>query len=299
LITLPLPRRFSVARTLAFLRSSSLGAPYHFIGPRRLRRLVRLGGRARVVEFAFSRAGAHLRVGIAGERTVPRPLAQALRRLGVHVWSLDSDLAQCYRTLRRDPLMTPLVRRCAGLRMIRTPDLYEALLIAVLGQQISVASSESIRRRLMTALGDRVVKDGIVFLGYPPPRRLRDTPPRLLRTLGLSRQKTRYVLEIAECAAAGGLHSAAFDALSDEQAIERLTQIPGVGRWTAEIVVMRGLGRADVFPAGDLGLMVAAHRALGCAVRPGETDLRTLAERWKGWRSYAALYLWRSLGITA
>ena len=299
MITLLLPSRFNVARTLAFLRSSSLRTPYHFIGPRRLRRLVRLGGRARVVEFAFSGADTRLRVGIAGEPTVPRPLAQAMRRLGVHVWSLDIDLARCYKIMRRDPLMAPLLRRCAGLRMIRTPDLYEALLIAVLGQQISVASAESIRRRLMASLGDRTVKDGIVYLGYPPPQRLRDTAPRLLRALGLSRQKVRYVLEVAERAAGGALSSEAFDGLTDEQAIERLTQIPGVGRWTAEIVAMRGLGRADVFPAGDLGLMVAVHRALGCAERPEEADLRTLAERWKGWRSYGALYLWRSLGITA
>ncbi len=195
--------------------------------------------------------------------------------------------------------MAPLVRRCAGLRMIRTPDLYEALLIAVLGQQISVAAAESLRRRLTESLGDRVRADGVTYLGFPAARRLRGTAPRVLRAMGLSRQKVRYVLEIADRAAAGDLDPAVFDGLTDEEALERLVEIPGVGRWTAEIVLMRALGRPDIFPAGDLGLVVAVQRLQQRATRPEENELRAMAEQWKGWRSYGALYLWRSLGMRA
>ena len=304
-VSLPLAPPFSVPRTLAFLRASSLRTPYRFIGPRRLRRLVRLDGKAWVVEFAFSPSVRRLRVGVVSRPArsrpgpVPSPSTPALRQLAAALWSVDDDLRGCYAVLRRDPLMAPLLRRCAGLRMIRTSDLYEALLVAVIGQQVSVASAESIRRRLMAALGDRALIDGITYLGYPPPRRLLAASPRALRSLGLSRQKARYVLEVAARAAAGALTPSAFTHLTDEEGIARLTDIPGVGRWTAEIVLMRGLGRPDIFPAGDLGLQTAVQRLLGLADRPGEDELRTLAERWKGWRSYGALYLWRSLGITA
>jgi DNA-3-methyladenine glycosylase II len=297
-ITLPLPTPFSVPRTLSFLRTSSLRTPYHFVGAHRLRRLVRLDGRPSVVEFGFASPGARLRVRAVAP--APRPgQAAALRRLATSVWSLDDDLHRCYAALRRDPLIAPLVRLCAGLRMIRTPDLYEALLIAILGQQISVAAAEAVRRRLLAALGDRVVCQGTTYTGYPPPRRLLRTSPAALRGLGLSRQKARYVLEIADRARAGSLSPAAFDGLLDEQALARLLEIPGVGRWTAEIVLMRGLGRPDVFPAADLGLASAVQRLLGRRTRPAEDELRTLAERWTGWRSYGALYLWRSLGIAA
>ena len=304
-VSLPLAPPFSVGRTLAFLRSSSLRTPYRFIGPRRVRRLVRLDGRAWVVEFAFSSPGRRLRVGVVSRPArgrpgpVPSPSAPALRQLAAAVFCLGDDLRRCYAVLRGDPLMAGLLRRCAGLRMIRTADLYEALLIAVIGQQVSVASAESMRRRLMAALGDRALIGGITYLGYPSPRRLMAAAPRALRSLGLSRQKARYVLEVAARAAAGALTPGAFTHLTDEEAIARLTDIPGVGRWTAEIVLMRGLGRPDIFPAGDLGLQRAVQRALGRADRPQEDELRALAERWKGWRSYGALYLWRSLGITA
>jgi len=305
MITLPLPRPFHVTRTLSFLRHSSLRTPYQFVEARRVRRLVRLDGRPLVVEFGFPAASrSRLEVTVvregAGRRrrmTVPPP-GPALRRLATAVWSLNDDLRCCYRILGHDPVMAPLLKRCRGLRMIRTPDVYEALMIAVVNQQLSVASAEAIRRRLNEALGDRIVVDGITYTGPPSPRRLLAAAPATLRTLGLSRQKIRYVLEIAARAAAGHLDSGRFEMLDDEAAIARLMEIPGVGRWTAEIVLMRALGRADVFPAGDLGLVVAMQRLLGRKARPTEEALRTMAEHWRGWRSYGALYLWSSLGIT-
>src|SRR5207245_6321085 len=305
-ITLRLPTPFDVSRTLSFLETSSLRTPYHFIGRTRVRRFVRLDGRPAVVEFGFAEPAGRLRVRVVRERTArargsdAEPgLASALRRLAVSVWSLDDDLRRCYAVLGRDPLIAPLLRRCAGLRMIHTPDLYEALLIAVVGQQVSVASAESIRRRLIAAVGDRVVRDETAYAGYPPPGRLLRTTPAALRAIGLSRQKARYVLEIAGRAAAGVLSAAAFDGLSDEQAMARLIEIPGVGRWTAEIALMRGLGRVDVFPAGDLGLGSAVQRLLRRRDRPPEDELRALADRWTGWRRYGELYLWSGLGHAA
>lgn len=307
MISLPLPSPFSVPRTLAFLQRSSLRTPYHFVDARRVRRLVRLHERPALVEFGFgTTTDARLRVTVvrtAGARrrrgdAMPA-LGPALRQLAAAVWSLDDDLQRCYRIFESDPVMAPLLGRCRGLRMIRTPDLYEALMIAVVNQQVSVASAEAIRRRFYTALGDRMVSDGVTYINRPSPRRVLAARAATLRSLGLSRQKARYVWEIAGRAAAGALDAAPFHALDDEAAIARLMEIPGVGRWTAEIVLMRGLGRADVFPAGDLGLVVAAQRLLGRKRRPTEDELRAVAEQWRGWRSYGALYLWSSLGITA
>lgn len=277
MITISLPRPFHAPRTLAFLQHSALRTPYHFLDSRRVRRLVRLRGRPCVVEFDFRAAARaapdrvarapHLRVTVvreARERRHPdperRPSGPALRRLAASVWSLDDDLQRCYRVFGRDPLMRRVLASCRGLRMIRTPDLYEALMIAIVNQQVSVAAAESIRRRLYGALGDRLTTEGVTYRGCPPPRRLLTTGTRELRALGLSRHKARYVREVADRAVNGALDPALFDPLDDEAAIGRLTEIPGVGRWTAEVVLMRGLGRADVFPAGDLGLIAAVQR---------------------------------------
>ncbi len=130
---------------------------------------------------------------------------------------------------------------------------------------------------------------------YPTAQQLIEAGELALREQGLSRQKATYLLEIANRAAMGELDREAFAALSDEDALGRLREIKGVGRWTAEIALMRGLGRNDVFAAGDLGLQVAVQHLLGMPERPSEKDLRKIAERWKGWRSYAAFYLWMTL----
>jgi DNA-3-methyladenine glycosylase II len=183
------------------------------------------------------------------------------------------------------------------LRVARVPDPYEALLVAVLGQQISVRAASAIRQRLMLALGGRLEVDGREYYAYPSPERLLAAGVEGLREAGISRQKGRYLLAIAEKAAAGDLERPLFEALSDEEAIALLTQIPGVGRWTAEVALVRGLGRPDVFPAADLGLMVAVHRLMELPTRPTERELRAIAERWAGWGSYAAIYLWATLYV--
>jgi DNA-3-methyladenine glycosylase II len=151
----------------------------------------------------------------------------------------------------------------------------------------------------MQNLGTRVTLDNAPehenYYFYPTPQQLIKASELGLRDQGLSRQKSKYLLEIAHHATAGKLDREAFATLSDVDAIRRLCEIKGVGRWTAEIALMRGLGRDDVFAAGDLGLQVAVQELRGMRKRPSEKALRKIAERWKGWRSYAAFYLWMTL----
>ncbi len=301
-IRIPLPRHCDIDRTLAFLRTSALRAPYVVSGPRRLGRLVQWHRRPIVVEFDFPATSRQVHVtGVdptAKQRVnsaQTRSRGGDLRQLASFIWGLNDDLNKCYAVLRRDPSLAPLLRRNKGLRLMRTPDVYEALMMGVIGQQLSVASAAAIRRRLIMAVGDRVVARGREYRGYPSPTRLLAAGGRALRSAGISQPKVRYLQGIAELAATGGLDRRTFEGLDDETAIEQLMEIPGVGRWTAEMALMRGLGRSDIFPAGDLGLTVATQRLLRMRVRPTERQLRTLAARWKGWRSYVALYLWASL----
>lgn len=299
---LQLPRPFNVDWALAHLRTSSYGTPYRFEGPCRLRRVLPVDGRPAAVEFDFCHTAGQLAVRIVGgigpsdgRSEGACAASPGLRSLSALIWGLDDDLSDCRAVLGGDPHLGPLMQRYAGLRVVRAPNLYETLLVAVLGQQVSVASAQAVRRRLMAELGDRVTADGQEYSGYPPPERLLEAGPDGLRALGASRQKARYLLEVAQRAVAGELGRAAFAGLSDEAAVARLCEIPGVGRWTAEVALMRGLGRPDAFPAADVGLMVAAQRLLGLSHRPTESELRMVAERWQGWRSYAAFYLWMTL----
>lgn len=278
-----LPEPFHIDLVLACVRGSSFGTPYYFVTQETLRRVVRLRDQAVAVDFTFDRAHREMRVNdVAAE-------------LASHLWGLSDDLTGCYETLGTDPLLRPLLARFAGLRLIRAASLFEALVSAILGQQISVASAQSMRRRLMEHLGDGVTIDGVVYVGYPTPPRLLAAGPDGLQALGVTRQKSRYLLAVAEHAAAGHLDHERFAGLDDAEAVSSLSAIPGVGRWTAEVALMYGLGRPDIFFAGDLALQVAVQRLLGLGARPSERELRVVSERWAGWRSYAALYLLMSL----
>jgi DNA-3-methyladenine glycosylase II len=304
-VRIHLPGRFNVEWMLNHIRTSSYGLPYHFVDQRVLHRPLWLAGAPVVVEFDLSRTGrmeVHLvssrgRTGQPGKKKAA--VLGELKKQTLFLWGLDDDAKGLHAAMASDRDMAPLVKRFGELRIVRAPDLYEALLVAVIGQQVSVRAAQSIRRRLMQKLGTRVTMDkapgeeGLFF--YPTARQLIKAGEFGLCEQGLSRQKSKYVLEIAHRAATGELDREAFTTLSDEDALRRLCEIKGVGRWTAEIALMRGLGRNDVFAAGDLGLQVAVQELRRMRNRPSEKALRKIAERWNGWRSYAAFYLWMTL----
>lgn len=302
---IPLPQHFSVEWMLNHIRTSSYGLPYRFAGQRVLRRPLRFSGVPVVGEFDLSKAGTlGLRL-LPDRRHTYRPVRKkevSLGELAVcarFLWGLDDDLDVDRPLMASDPDIAPLLKRFGELRIVRAPDLYEALLVAVIGQQVSVQAAQSIRRRLMEKIGTRITVDDEhgreSYYLYPTPRQLIAAGEFGLRDQGVSRQKSEYLLEIAARAVSGELGCDAFQALSDEDALRRLCEIKGVGRWTAEIAMMRGLGRKDVFPAGDLGLQVAVQEVRGMRERPSEKALRRIAERWRGWRSHAAFYLWMTL----
>ena len=155
------------------------------------------------------------------------------------------------------------------------PDGFAALLDAIIGQQVSVASARAIMARLQDAgLTDRAA--------------MAATDEGALRACGLSRQKIRYSLALAR----SDLNFDALRRMPSPQVVATLTDLPGIGPWTAEIYAMFALGRADVFAPGDLALQEAARRLLDLPARPGERDLRQLSEAWSPWRSVAARALW-------
>ena len=299
-----LPKQFNVEWMLNHIRTSSYGLPYRFVDHYVLRRPLRLAGAPAIAEFDLSRAGSmgiHLISYRGHAAQSSRRKAALLRELKAQVrflWGLD-DGEGYHASIASDSVMAPLLERFGLLQIVRAPDMYEALLVAVIGQQVSVQAAQSIRRRLMHTVGTKVTMDNVsgkeTYFLYPTPQQLIKAGASALRKQGLSRQKALYLLEIANCTVAGELDHEIFTTMADEDAVRRLCEIKGVGRWTAEVALMRGLDRLDIFPAGDLGLQAAVQKLWGMTERPSEKVLRNLAERWAGWRSYAAFYLWMTL----
>lgn len=159
---------------------------------------------------------------------------------------------------------------------------WETLLRTIVGQQVSVAAAGSMWRKLEQELAGEFTPQALLARDF-----------ETLRACGLSRQKQGYARSLCELVAAGDL---SFDTLpdDDEAAIELLTRIKGIGRWSAEIYLLFAEGRADIWPAGDLAVQAGLHRILDLPERPSEKQTRALAESWRPHRGAVAIFTWHS-----
>lgn len=164
---------------------------------------------------------------------------------------------------------------------------YQTLLRTIVGQQISVAAANSVWVKLETALGD---------LSDPQP--MLAASDELLRSAGMSRQKSSYAKSLAGLIASGELDLRHLPE-DDEEAIAALTKIKGIGRWSAEIYLLFAEGRPDIWPAGDLAVMREVGILLGLDERPDEKRTRELAEAWRPYRGAAAIFAWHHYQIVA
>jgi DNA-3-methyladenine glycosylase II len=158
----------------------------------------------------------------------------------------------------------------------------QTLLRTIVGQQVSVAAARSMWSKLEAAFGSP-----------PDLKRLLVATDEDLRAAGMSRQKSGYIRSLAELVLSGELDLAALPG-DDEEAIALLTKIKGIGRWSAEIYLLFAEGRPDIFPAGDLAVMIELGRLMGLDAKPSEKALRELAEAWRPYRGAAAVLAWHS-----
>jgi DNA-3-methyladenine glycosylase II len=192
----------------------------------------------------------------------------------------DDDVREGVRALRRKCAIMRHVHDTAGHPPLRRrPAGFEGLARIIVGQQVSVASANAIWTR--TAEVCRPFEPGVVLALADPQ----------LAAAGLSRPKIRTLRAIAD-ACCNGLDLVGLDGASEEQVHAALTEVVGIGPWTADVYIMFCLGRADGWAPGDLALQIAAQRAMGLAERPGADALKEIGERWRPWRGVAARLLW-------
>jgi len=176
---------------------------------------------------------------------------------------------------RAEPRFARALDLCGPPPLRRRGDGFEALVSAIVSQQVSVASARAIKARLEAA--DLVTAPQFAAAS-----------DEFLRANGLSRQKARYIKALA----GAGIDFAALRAAPEDEIVAALTAVPGIGRWTAEIYVMFSLGRADTFAPNDLALQEAARLLFDLPERPKEKPMRAMAEAWSPWRTVAAGMLW-------
>jgi DNA-3-methyladenine glycosylase II len=185
---------------------------------------------------------------------------------------------------RSDPVLASIIESVGEYRIeFRDPD-FETLVKSITFQQLSGRVANVIFGRLAAAAGGRLTPESILKLR-----------PERMRAVGLSRQKTEYIRDLARHAHKGTLVFEELAALSDREVIERLTQVKGIGVWTVHMFLIFALRRLDVLPTGDLGIRAAIRKAYGLEALPTPAEMETLARAWKPYCTVASWYLWRSM----
>lgn len=291
-------RPYSLARTIGrFARFPDAVDLADVSGDGRFRRLlpVRPAALLEVVQHG-SPASAILRVSLEGPGADSAAARREARRVLDRGLGASTHVRAFERRFRSDSLLGPAIRRFRGLRVAGAPTVWEALVHAVLAQQINLAFAASIRKELVHAFGRRARIAGALYFAFPSPEAIARAGARGLAGFRLSRGKRDTLLRLARGFAGGSLREERLDRLSDEDVITRLTRIRGVGRWTAEVALLRGLGRSDAFPAGDLSIVKhLAVGLLGKTAATTEREMREHSDRWSPFRSLALVYMYAAL----
>ena len=235
-----------------------------------------------------------LKVEIRWDGLTSEEVAEASSRVA---WLLgtDQDLAPFYAQTEGDPTMSAIAEKFRGLHLPHTASVFEALVLAIMGQQIATNVARIIRTLFIETYGPRQSFDGRTSYAFPRPESSLAASVEELRGLKLSRRKAEYIRGIAEAALEGALASEHLAELSDEQVARRLTELRGVGQWTAQWVLIRSLGRPDALPLGDLALRRAVSKLYFDGDEINDGQLEEFTRRWSPWRTYATVYLFTAM----
>ncbi len=210
-----------------------------------------------------------------------------VRRQVARILSLDVDGSGFSGVGRRDPVVEALQRRYPGLRPVCFYSPYEAAAWAIISHRVRTGQAAKIKARMAVELGPKVdLGDGIEH-AFPGPSRLAD----LERFRGLSRTKAERLKQLARAAKEGRMEADLLRSLLAEEAISRLLELPGIGPFSAELILLRGAGEPDRLPMNKPRLARAVARAYGLEKAPAAEQLRTLGEKWRPYRTWVALHL--------
>ena len=194
------------------------------------------------------------------------------------------SLEAATRHLKKDPKLSKIIINIGVCKIKTTRNRFESLVEAIITQQLSGSAAKSISNRFR-----------LLYTRFPKAIDVVKTPDSKLKKTGLSEMKISYIKDLSKRIMSKELQLNKLRNLPDEQVVEELIQVRGIGRWTAEMFLIFSLGRLDVLPVGDLGLKKGIKRLHNLEELPSEEKIKKIAEKWRPYRTVATWYLWKSL----
>lgn len=288
-------RPYNFGLALAYLRSST-AAILERIDQQRFSRALTFAGSDVIVQITSTGPIDHtmLHLQLTGEK-ISKDIAEKAVSWLKRTFTLDTDPLSFHKLYAHDPILGRLIQNYRGLRPVLVADPYEALIWAIIGQQVHVRFARKLKLAFVELCGRKIAYDGTEYGVFPQPGEVAMLKEGSLRDIQMSHQKARTIITVSEAVAGGDLNLPELRNVDYCLACKTLMQYKGVGRWTAESVLMRGLGFPDAIPAADVGLQSIIGRTYGIGKKATEEQVRQLAERWAPWRGWAAFLWWSQL----
>ena len=213
--------------------------------------------------------------------------------LVARIFNVDLDLTDFYQAVEQDRVLKRITKNYFGFKPVLTPTIFEALAWAIIGQQVNLNFAFQLKNSLVKEFGEKLEYDSDVFYAFPSPEKLADLNPEQLTRLKFSHRKAEYLIGLTRKISKGNWKLNELLQGDPEQLIASLVQFNGVGRWTAEYVLLKGYGCLDSIPAADIGLRNAIGKYYGLKGQASEEEVREISSAWKGYRGLASFYLWR------
>ncbi|MGY5141644.1 MAG: DNA-3-methyladenine glycosylase family protein [Nitrosopumilus sp.] len=188
------------------------------------------------------------------------------------------------KILQKDRIMKKIIQNVGPCTIRKIPNPFEALIDGIITQQISDSAGQAIALRFRQLFNGK----------FPTPQMILEYNEIELKSVGLSRMKSQYILDISQKVINGELNFKKFTKLEDEEIISELIKIRGIGRWTAEMYLIFGLGRKDIFPLGDLGLINGIKKIYSLN-NPDISDIKNISNKWKPYRTFGTWYIWKGV----
>lgn len=208
------------------------------------------------------------------------------------IFNLDFDLQSFYEDLKNDQTMHQITRQLYGLKNPTTPTVFESLVDSIVEQQISIKVAHTLEERLVKKFGETLTLNGNIYFAYPTPQNMAKASIEEIRNCGLSQRKAEYIQQAAQLIVDGKLDLEHLNNHKNpQQIIAELDAIRGIGVWTAELTMLRGMQKLDALPADDFGIRRVISKYF-CSGKPIKTDeAREIALAWGKWKGLAAYYL--------
>jgi DNA-3-methyladenine glycosylase II len=290
-----MPIDFSFVETISYLSRSPKECMFQIVN-NKIYKIISNEKEGYLVEISCVQEGILLARILTNTQSVDESMRATVVQYIKEWFDLDTDLQPFYHLAENDILLQKVSKRFYGLRNIGIPDLFEALCWGIIGQQINLSFAFTLKKRFVESFGQSIEWNGKNYWIFPSADKIAQFTITDLTELQMTIRKAEYLIGVAQLIATGKLSKEILLTAGNHKEMEKhLVSIRGIGKWTANYVLMRCLRVPSAFPIHDVGLHNAIKHLLGLEQKPTVEEIRHLASTWTNWESYATFYLWRSL----